>query len=237
MNNKQYNIILTMLFFLLIYYIMKNYILTNGQSNAPKNNITKLTNDQFEKIYATDDSRDVYRVDKNNLEKGVYATYGEIKFDSIEDLIKEANITKDDIFYDLGSGSGKVVMQVYTNTSLNKAVGIEYFKKRHMMSEHALKKLYNFYPNNLENNKILTYYQGNILNFDITDATVIFMCSTCFNTDLMDGIFEKIKQCPNIRMVISLKEYDNYKEILPNKKEIKIKCSWAQSVSCRIYSK
>jgi Histone methylation protein DOT1. len=42
-------------------------------------------------------------------------------FESAETLIKELNITDKDVFYDLGCGVGKLVMQVGLTTPVKKA--------------------------------------------------------------------------------------------------------------------
>ncbi|KAL7039033.1 hypothetical protein ACKWTF_009773 [Chironomus riparius] len=51
--------------------------------------------------------------------------YGETSFDFISQMVDEINITEDDVFIDLGSGVGQVVLQVAASTRAKYCVGIE----------------------------------------------------------------------------------------------------------------
>ncbi|GBL80209.1 Histone-lysine N-methyltransferase, H3 lysine-79 specific [Araneus ventricosus] len=51
--------------------------------------------------------------------------YGETSFEFITQMIGELDITEDDIFIDLGSGVGQVVLQMAATTNCKKCIGIE----------------------------------------------------------------------------------------------------------------
>ncbi|GFS94464.1 histone-lysine N-methyltransferase, H3 lysine-79 specific [Nephila pilipes] len=51
--------------------------------------------------------------------------YGETSFEFITQMIGELDITEDDIFIDLGSGVGQVVLQMAATTKCKKCIGIE----------------------------------------------------------------------------------------------------------------
>ncbi|GFR33588.1 histone-lysine N-methyltransferase, H3 lysine-79 specific [Trichonephila clavata] len=51
--------------------------------------------------------------------------YGETSFEFITQMIGELDITEDDIFIDLGSGVGQVVLQMAATTKCRKCIGIE----------------------------------------------------------------------------------------------------------------
>ena len=51
--------------------------------------------------------------------------YGEISHDLVRRITKYVKLTKDDVFIDLGSGVGHVVLQIAASTSCKKAYGIE----------------------------------------------------------------------------------------------------------------
>ncbi|XP_035229778.1 histone-lysine N-methyltransferase, H3 lysine-79 specific-like [Stegodyphus dumicola] len=51
--------------------------------------------------------------------------YGETSFEFITQMIGELDITEDDIFIDLGSGVGQVVLQMAATTPCKKCIGIE----------------------------------------------------------------------------------------------------------------
>src|SRR5207302_804459 len=63
----------------------------------------------------------------------VYLTYGEILYPSVDSLIDYLeDLSSDDVFYDLGSGIGKVPLQFFLKTPVKKACGIEASKTRNM---------------------------------------------------------------------------------------------------------
>ena len=51
--------------------------------------------------------------------------YGETSFEFIHQMIDEICLTPDDLFVDLGSGVGQVVLQVAAATKCRKCIGIE----------------------------------------------------------------------------------------------------------------
>lgn len=51
--------------------------------------------------------------------------YGETSFEFISQMLDAIPITKDDLFIDLGSGVGQVVLQVAASVNLHKCIGIE----------------------------------------------------------------------------------------------------------------
>lgn len=61
--------------------------------------------------------------------------YGETSFEFISQMINEIGLTSEDIFVDLGSGVGQVVLQVAAATACRKCIGIE---KAEVPSAYAL---------------------------------------------------------------------------------------------------
>ena len=51
--------------------------------------------------------------------------YGETSYDLISQMIDRVNVTEDDVFIDLGSGVGQVVLQMAACTPCKMAWGIE----------------------------------------------------------------------------------------------------------------
>ena len=137
-------------------------------------------------------------------------------------MIDKLDINKNDIFYDLGSGTGKVPLQFYTNSKVKKAVGIEIQPHRHEIAVNITKNI-------LIPNKKLEYINENLINSNISDATIVFLCSTCYSTELLDIIYV-LKQ-----IIISLKNYPKFNQLLPNSDTLQVKCSWTKSTNCYIY--
>ena len=162
--------------------------------------------------------------------KDVFTTYGELLPSSVSKLINHLNIDGNDVFYDFGSGTGKVVAQMYIETPVKKAVGIEISDDRYNISTQIKEKLKNeFYSKH----KRIKFINDNFLNVDTTDGTIFYMCSTCFSDDLMNKLHEKMTKSPNLKTVITLKPLTN-SEIQPT--ELSLPTSWSRNgSSCYVY--
>lgn len=165
------------------------------------------------------------------LEK-VFLTYGEILFASFNKVLQEMDIREDDVFYDLGSGAGKSTLQFFLKTPVKKVIGIEANKLRNDSAVKIYKQVKRDLPE-LFNERILECRQSNFLDQDLSDATILYTCSTCFNTELLADIGKIVDKCPNIRYLISIPSvtYD-YASIpckLPIDKVVDIECSWGHT--------
>lgn len=206
---------------------------TDQSSNQPY-----LTHEQIDDIYKNIVTESINLSGMSSENNLVVQTYGEITFKSVEDIIKKISIDSDDVFYDLGSGNGKVVLQIFSNTKAKKSYGIEYFPERSYTSEHALKKLYILYPELLKSSRLISFQIQNIKDIHyLNDATIIFMCSTCYPKELLEIVYNKIKDSKRIKYIITHSENDIFKTILPNSEKINVSCSWNSNLMWSLYSK
>jgi SAM-dependent methyltransferase len=159
-------------------------------------------------------------------------TYGEITYDGLQHIIDDIKPQlKDGVFYDLGSGVGKVVVHVYLNSDVKKAAGIELCTQRfdnamnvrNTMEQRGL----------IADNKKIEFIDQDILKANINDATVVYMCSTCFDQNLMTNIMKKLAQeaKPGLLLLTLKKLPENYREygfemIEPSYQE---KMTWSES--------
>ena len=220
-------------------YKFKKGFLSNSYSKQSGGNLVSSANIEgvMNKIY--DNLSNSYVVtqqqpDEKNL---VRSTYGEMKFPSVSHMISQLNINKDDVFYDLGSGSGKVVMQVFLEAGVKKSIGVEYFNERHTNAKTALDKMYQLYPELKNTDRQIIYNLGNIKDVNLDDATVIFMCSTCYPSELLTIVLDKIKNSKNIRAVVTHKMHDDFMSVLPNKSTITFSCTWSENLTWYVYRK
>ena len=125
--------------------------------------------------------------------------YGEITYKGVEGLVNRFNkyFNKDTIFYDLGSGLGKLIMHVALKYSIKKACGIEYSAERHQGAIDTQQ----LYCSHLTNIKFIN---DSIVNVDIGDATVIYFDNTAMPSE---GNEEILPLIPTGCLVISRKEF------------------------------
>ena len=137
---------------------------------------------------------------------GGAATYGEIQFASAQKLLDHFKLTKEDVFYDLGSGVGKFVLHTYLATDVKKSCGIELSGTRYELSVKAFNKAKKM---NLFDSRELLFLNEDIIKADLSDATVVFMCATCYSDDLMKKIADKLVSIGSKVRIASLREFKN----------------------------
>jgi hypothetical protein len=137
--------------------------------------------------------------------------YGEITQRGTEALLEKFSeyFNKNTVFYDLGSGLGKMVAHVGL-VSESKSIGIEYSEQRHsgatIMQETFLK-----------NHNNISFKNGNVLDFDLSDATVIYMDNTVFPDNISLEIYKKVNVgCLMLykKKIKGLEEEQNYQNDL-----------------------
>lgn len=164
---------------------------------------------------------------------GGAATYGEIKFESAQKLLEYLKPTRDDVFYDLGSGVGKFVLQAYLTTDIKKSVGIELSGTRYELAVKALKATAE--SNLFDPHREAKFLNENIITADFSDATIVFTCSTCYSEELMEKIAEKLMKLKPGTKIASLKEFKSHPR-LKKVETLKLPMTWSDSSSIYIYS-
>ena len=156
---------------------------------------------------------------KKEMLKESEIVYGEIKHDAVKDLLKELKLTEQDVVYDLGSGVGKFCYQVAIDSPAKKVVGVELCPTRHMNAQKALTLMEDNVRIAIENR--VFFKEADFLKTDVSDATVVFLCSTCYSTELMEKLVYRLAECKKGLRVLSLNELPKHKnfsliKILPS---------------------
>jgi precorrin-6B methylase 2 len=200
---------------------------------------TEDTKCLMERLYASMSGFDLAAGEAEEMTKDpsceAAPTYGEILFDSLKTVLDDLKLTRNDVFYDLGAGIGKVAIQTYLTTPVKKSVGVELSKTRHNKAETIKKELQN--AGKLDNNRQLLFLNKNIKDVDLSDATVVFMCSTCFSEKLMETILDKLNRNKNKRLfIITLKA-------LPTQNQFKLEktytlpMTWSNGSLVHVYTR
>lgn len=158
----------------------------------------------FEKLYShvDNDIKQVTFTSHNEL-------YGELYYYSVVKLLKYLNITDQDHFLDLGSGVGKVVLQVFMSTKAASATGIEINNNRSIIANKIKNLVQQELPEIFTLKKTLNFISGDFLKHNFNNITIIYICSTVFSLELLHAIGEKINTMYNIRQIISFRHLSN----------------------------
>jgi hypothetical protein len=157
--------------------------------------------------------------------------YGEITFGSIDKLLTYLKLGETDVFYDLGSGIGKVVLQVGMTSKVKKVIGVELSKTRYGESIVALNAAAREKRVSKRRCQIVN---ANILDVDLSKATVIYTCSTAFPGTFMKKLAAKLAAVKKpLRIVTTQDMPENCGLKLADK--LKLDMSWARGTSVFVF--
>lgn len=167
--------------------------------------------------------------DKQDVAK----TYGEILYPSIDKLLSILTLTNDDVFMDLGSGLGKLVLQVFLNSPVQEACGIEIIPELHHHALQAAQSMQNDLPEFYVGGRKLTFLLGDFFEIPLHPATVVLICSPCFSQDMLLALGRIINHTPSIHTVLTLRPLATLQR-LAFKKTLRVECSWDTAL-CYVY--
>jgi len=117
--------------------------------------------------------------------------YGEITPASVDRLLSHLGVGEDDVLYDLGSGVGKMVIQAAMTVPLRACVGVELSKMRH---EAAVQALAQARKEGLVLARRCELRNEDLLETGLSDATVVYTCSTGFSLRFMRSLTKKLSR-------------------------------------------
>ena len=166
------------------------------------------------------------------------------------------------VFYDLGSGVGRLVTQMYIDqpNRVAKAVGIELAEDRHKIGDIALEGIIaegkymaeNFqspYEDDTDMIDMSTktkafriqLIHGDVLDVDIDpETTHVYISSLCFPVNVLLALQKKLLRLPNLRVVAALNRLDLIHKLdgeqFWEERDVFIQMSWGDSMA-KIYRK
>jgi hypothetical protein len=170
----------------------------------------------------------------NHTQNNVAQTYGEILYLSVDKLLAELAFTENDIFLDLGSGLGKIVLQCFLQTPVRESSGIEYFPQLHEQATTALQRVQRELPEFFHNNRSVKLLLGDFFEIPWTAATVVLTGSPCFSARFLKKLAQCLDTQPTLRSVVSLRPLPLTGFTL--QKALRVECSWDTSL-CYLYQR
>ncbi len=148
-------------------------------------------------MYDNIDGYSVSHVARADHANGAEIMYGELPFGTWKEILKVADPKKDGVFFDLGSGTGRIVLLSHLLTDFKKSVGVEMLPGLHQKAcevRDAFEK--NIKP------QILNHVEGrefqlineNIFNLDLSEADFLFMNHPFKDKELFEKLEEKFRQ-------------------------------------------
>lgn len=177
------------------------------------NNYTPEQKNQLENLTRADSY-----INRNFNYKGDYDikyTYGEVTRIGVETLINSINkykkITDKDVFVDIGSGSGKLLIHLSIKSNIKTFVGVEIVSQRVLYSKWIKEKI--------SPESSIFFIEKDIKDFDLSIANILFI-NLIFDKDLIKYIYDN---APKGCHIISSNEIQECKIL---KEVIKVSVSW-----------
>jgi len=180
--------------------------------------------------------QDARRTVQNYANKNsIPETYGEILYPSVQTLMTKIEMTGQDVFFDLGSGMGKVALQLFLLSNLKECYGIEIIPELHHIAVQAANKIQTDLTDFYSGERKLAFIQGSFLDVSFDRATIVMIGSPCFTPGMLAKVGTIIENTPGIHTVLTLRPITTLKR-LRFIKTVRLECSW-DSALCYIYGK
>lgn len=147
------------------------------------------------RLYRDEDGYELHGYELDELDEArVLATkssptYGEIMPTATDRLIEHLCMRADDVFYDLGSGVGKVVLHVAMRAAIKRCVGVELARGRHRIARGVLAEVRAL---GLLRARECELRCADFMRVPMLDATVVYTCSTAFSTPFMNELCARL---------------------------------------------
>ena len=171
---------------------------------------------------------DIYKnINLTIIKKGKNYTYGEILYEGVRKIFDHLDL-KNKQFLDIGSGIGKIVIQLSLEYPILLSEGIELCKERYLIS--------NIVKNKIKNKDIknkIEFYNKNIFEYHRLNYDIIFFSNLCFSeyqNEIIGNILSKNKNT----ILISLKKIKNLNKFLKYY-IFNIKTSWSDNQTVYYY--
>ena len=178
------------------------------------------------------------------------AVYGELTTEGVHHLVETLSVTSSDVFWDLGCGVGKAVVQVALETDVAHSRGVELSVSRVEYGQEALRTLCSTPTRNrpVEEQDCIdkiegrvTLLSGDISETDFSDGTHIYAGSLLFPDALMEDIADKLMDTGSkVKTFSTLRRFPDaveskYKRRFKLWKTIDISVSWQEMTPIYIY--
>ena len=136
--------------------------------------------------------------------------YGEIDFLSFYTILERTSPSNQDVFYDLGSGSGKAALSAALFFNVNKSVGVELLPPLYEQSNTLLKKaIQRFQQKDIEKIYLpqmdrIQFINDSFLHYDFGDADIIYVAATCLTDTTWNELISKMARLkPGSRIIVA----------------------------------
>jgi 16S rRNA A1518/A1519 N6-dimethyltransferase RsmA/KsgA/DIM1 with predicted DNA glycosylase/AP lyase activity len=117
-------------------------------------------------------------------------TYSEILRSGVDIIIDKINkykqLSNSDVFVDIGSGCGKLILHMSIKTNIKTLIGVECVTERIKYSKYIKNKILS---SNIDN---VFFIEKDINDFNLDIATIVFINDICFDDNMVISIYDRL---------------------------------------------
>jgi len=194
---------------------------------------------RLDELYAGLSGHGISLAEMNTLWlQGASPLYGELTPAGVDRLLQAITppLGPGDVFYDLGSGIGKICVHLCLGSAVGRVAGIELSSSRCHQAGQALEALRRTDPSILgAGGGRLEFIEADFLRCPLTDATVIYLCSLSYSAPLMKELARKMNtECPELRLVIAATAFPEL-GWEPPPRRVTLESTWSDTVPFYFY--
>ncbi len=162
----------------------------------------------FEQLYSGFSGYDIARQEKERLgRQEAGTTYGEVIPSAFHEVMLEAAPREGEVFFDLGSGTGKATILAALAFPFSRVVGIELLPglgdaARRVLSHYDAEVRPRLPPEHQQQR--IEFIDGDFLVEDLSQADVVFAHGTCYGPELIGKLTQKFGELkPGARVVMA----------------------------------
>lgn len=169
------------------------------------------------------------------------STYGEVTtlgarqlfyFMGISSSTSSSRSDDNVVFYDLGCGRGKLVIQALLELErVDKSIGVELSRMRQQAAVMAWQSLTSQHVALQASSSRLGLLQGDLFDQDLSNATHIYVASLCFTDAMMHDLQQKLKALPQLKCVATLKKFPTW----AHSRSEYVEMTWTRPHGCVTY--
>jgi hypothetical protein len=186
------------------------------------------------RLYRDVDGFEIAQSQERRIERAKSsATYGEIMPAATVHLIDALQLGRDDVFVDLGSGVGKVVVTAALRSQVRRAVGVELACDRHRRGLGVVEAAQD---QGVLRPGVVELRNENVMRTDLTGATVLYTCSTAFPYAFTERLARRVRKLGRPVRFVTLQELDSDLPGFALDAILRLDMSWARKRKVHVYA-
>jgi len=140
--------------------------------------------------------------------KNIFAQMGIVTYYGVDSFLDAFDVSENDVFCDLGSGTGNIVMQVLHESRCKRAVGVEFIPSRHEHAIAAAKAAHKYFPDDFKD-KEAVFLQADLMKPELIQelrdlkVNVILTHSWTFDEELLRSIQNIAIENKDVRVLVT----------------------------------